>query len=84
MKNQCQSCGMPMKQDPKGGGTESDGGLSEKYCSYCFVDGAFTQPSFSAQDMQAFCIEKMKEMGYPRIIGWLFTRGIPKLERWSK
>jgi hypothetical protein len=34
--------------------------------------------------MQEFCIEKMQEQGMPRIFAWLFTRNIPKLERWRK
>jgi hypothetical protein len=33
--------------------------------------------------MQSFCIQKMKEQGMPKFIAWIFTRGIPKLERWK-
>jgi hypothetical protein len=83
MGKMCQSCGMPMKQDPGKGGTNVDGSKSEKYCSYCYVDGKFYQPDMTAKEMQAFCIDKMKEMGMPRLLGWLFTRSIPKLERWK-
>jgi len=32
----CQSCGMPMKQDPQGGGTNADGSINIMYCSYCY------------------------------------------------
>jgi hypothetical protein len=28
----CQSCGMPMKRDPQGGGTNADGSINENYC----------------------------------------------------
>lgn len=28
----CQSCGMPLKKDEKGGGTNADGSKSEMYC----------------------------------------------------
>ncbi|MDZ4170582.1 MAG: zinc ribbon domain-containing protein [Methanobacteriaceae archaeon] len=81
----CQSCGMPIKKDPQNGGIEKDGSKNEKYCSYCYVDGEFTSPEIDTpQKMQAFCIEKMKEQGMPRPIAWIFTRGIPKLERWKK
>ncbi|MBU4607824.1 MAG: zinc ribbon domain-containing protein, partial [Methanobacterium sp.] len=49
------------------------------------VDGEFTSPEIDTpQKMQEFCIEKMKEQGMPRPIAWVFTRGIPKLERWKK
>ncbi len=83
MSNHCQSCGMPMKRDPEAGGTNADGSKNEHYCSYCFQSGEFTQPDFTAQQMQDFCIGKMKEMGFPKIVGWFLTRGIPKLDRWK-
>ncbi len=79
----CQSCGMPMKQDPERGGSESDGSKSSKYCSYCYQKGEFTQPDFTAAQMQAFCKGKMKEMGFPGFLAGFFTAGIPKLERWK-
>jgi Putative zinc ribbon domain len=34
---------MPLKQDPKGGGTNANGSKSDRYCSYCYADGRFTQ-----------------------------------------
>ena len=84
MSKFCQSCGMPMKKDPQQGGTHSDGSKSTEYCSYCFQDGDFSSPEIdSPQKMQAFCIDKMKEMGMPKFVGWLFTRNIPKLKRWN-
>lgn len=85
MNKYCQSCGMPMKQDPQNGGTNADGSRNTEYCSYCYKDGAFSSPEIdTAQKMQEFCIGKMKEMGMPWIIAWIFTRGIPKLKRWKK
>jgi len=74
---------MPMKKDPQGGGSNLDGSKSTEYCSFCFQNGAFTQPDFTAEDMQKFCTEKIAECGAPKFIAWLFTRGIPKLKRWS-
>ena len=82
MGKRCQSCGMPMKTADMQG-TESNGSLSETYCTYCYQNGVFTQPDFTAKAMQDFCIVKMKEMGFPKPIAWLFTRGIPKLKRWK-
>ena len=79
----CQSCGIPLQQDPKSGGTNSDGTISTRYCGYCFEGGIFRQPNWNAQRMQAFAKEKMKERGIPGFIAVLFTRGIPKLERWK-
>jgi hypothetical protein len=80
----CQSCGMPIKKDPQGGGTNSDGGKSEMYCSYCYVNGAFKNADWTVEEMQIFCKKKLQEMGFPGFLaGWL-TKGIPNLERWKK
>lgn len=83
MKNQCQSCGMPMKGDPAKAGTEANGQKSALYCLYCYQGGAFTQPDFTATEMQKFCIEKMKEQGFPALLAWLLARPIPRLKRWK-
>ena len=84
MNKFCQSCGMPMKKDPGNGGTNSDGSKSDNYCSYCYQNGAFTSPEIkTAADMQKFCIGKMKEMGTPGFMAWLYTRSIPRLKRWK-
>jgi hypothetical protein len=74
---------MPLKHDPKGGGTEADGSKSPMYCSYCYENGKFTMDC-TAEEMQAFCKEKLVEMKFPKFFAWFFTRGIPKLERWKK
>ncbi|MBZ0326476.1 MAG: zinc ribbon domain-containing protein [Altibacter sp.] len=74
---------MPFSKDPEKGGTNKDGTKSSLYCSYCYVNGAFTQPDFSATEMKAFCIEKMKEQGFPGFLARIFATGIPRLERWK-
>ena len=83
MKYVCQSCGMPMSKDPFKGGSNADGSKNTVYCSYCYQKGSFVGPT-TAAEMQKFCIQKLKEMGVPRPIGWLMTRGIPGLSRWKK
>ena len=81
----CQSCGMPFKNDPSGGGTNPDGSKSAKYCSYCYINGHFTMPGITAEGMQQFVKDKLKSMGiFHRIFAGLFVKGIPKLERWKK
>jgi len=79
----CQSCGMPMKKDEQGGGSNADGTKSQKFCSHCYQDGKFTRPDFTAKDMQVLVKGKMKEMGFPGFLAGFFTYGIPKLERWK-
>lgn len=78
----CQSCGMPMKKDPEGGGTEADGSKSDKYCSHCYKGGAFTAPKMTAAEMQAQVRGKLTEMKYPGIIAAWLARDVPKLGRW--
>lgn len=80
----CQSCGMPLNKDPKGGSTNADGSKNGMYCSYCYENGKFLQPDVTAQEMQVFVKGKLKEIGFPGFIAGFFTMGIPKLERWKK
>ncbi len=75
---------MPLSKDPEKGGTEKDGAKNLMYCSYCYKEGEFTQPHFTVTDMQEFCKEKMKEMGFPGFLAKFFTMGLPRLERWKK
>lgn len=79
----CQSCGMPLKRDEKGGGTEADGSKSAKFCSHCYTAGKFTLPDITSAQMKERVRGKMIEMGFPGFLTGFFTRGIPKLERWS-
>jgi len=79
----CQSCGMPLKKSPNGGGTEADGSISKKFCAYCYEKGQFKQPNITAQQMQELVKGKMKEMGFPSFIASFLSKGIPKLERWK-
>ena len=82
-KKFCQSCGMPLSKDAKHGGTNTDGSHSEKYCSYCYQSGVFTDHFKNVKEMQKFCIEKLVEKKIPRVFAWLLTRNLPRLERWK-
>ena len=86
MNKFCQSCGMPKNKDKGNGGTEKGGSKSDKYCSYCYKDGEFFMKDEinTAKKMQEMCIKMMKKEGMNGIMAWLFTRGIPRLERWKK
>ena len=79
----CQSCGMPLSRDERGGGTNADGSKSTTYCSHCYEGGRFTLPELTAPEMQARVKQKMKEMGFPGFVAGLITRKIPKLGRWN-
>ncbi len=80
----CQSCGMPMKRDVQGGGTNADGSKSAMYCSHCYQCGAFVLPEITPEQMQARVRGKLIEVGIPAFLTGFFTRGIPQLKRWRK
>jgi Putative zinc ribbon domain len=79
----CQSCGMPLKRDAQGGGSNADGSKSATYCSHCYERGQFVQPDISVQQMQAIVRRKLVEFGMPGFLTGFFTRSIPKLQRWQ-
>ena len=80
----CQSCGMPLKKDEKGGGTNADGTKSNMYCSHCYEKGEFTLPDITVGQMKERVKAKLKEVGFPGFLTGFFTIGIPKLDRWKK
>ena len=78
----CQSCGMPMKKDPQGGGTNADGSKNLLYCSYCYQNGEFTFQG-NVKEFQELCKDMMIKSGYSKFTAWLFTRGMSRLDRWK-
>jgi len=79
----CQSCGMPLSRDEKGGGTNADGSRSSMYCSHCYAQGRFTLPDITVEQMQNLVRGKLREFGIPGALIWFFTRKLPKLARWA-
>ena len=80
----CQSCGMPLKRDANGGGTNADGSKSALYCSHCYQIGKFTKPDLTMNEMKDLVKGKLKEFGIPGFLTPLFTRNIPTLQRWNQ
>jgi Putative zinc ribbon domain len=74
---------MPLKRDEQRGGTNADGSKSTTYCSHCYQKGEFLLPDLSVEQMQDRVNDKLAEFGIPRFLMRLFTRRIPKLERWQ-
>lgn len=83
MSKLCQSCGMPMDKDPLGGGTNADGSKNSEYCGLCYKNGKFTQPDFTVEEMQKYCVGKFTESGVPRFEAQIYSRSIPNLKRWN-
>lgn len=79
----CQSCGMPLKRDEKGGGTNADESKSTMYCSYCYDKGEFIYIGDNVYEFQDYCKQKMMEGGHSKFFSWLFTRGMKRLARWK-
>ncbi|HUX97669.1 MAG TPA: zinc ribbon domain-containing protein [Bacteroidales bacterium] len=79
----CQSCGMPMEKDPARGGTNADGSITVKYCSFCYEGGSFKDNFTTSAEMVKLVKEKLKEMGVGPIKRWFYTSHISKLDRWK-
>ena len=79
----CQSCGMPLSRDPKGGGTEADGTPSAEYCSHCYAGGRFVDEQLTCSEMQDRVLGKMREMKMPGFLARRLSAGIPQLRRWK-
>ncbi len=79
----CQSCGMPLSKDEKGGGINADGSKSTEYCSRCYQDGKFINPDMTVEQMMELVKGKLKQMHMPWFIVNAATREIPKLKRWQ-
>ena len=80
----CQSCGIPLNKDSQGGGTNADGSKNTKYCSFCYQNGEFVGGEIAVEIFQDFCRKTMIKHGTPRLLAWLFTRGMKRLDRWNK
>lgn len=80
----CQSCGMPMGKDPNKGGTNTDGSISEKYCSFCYQNGKFYDEGISLNEK----IEKNIRIAVndlnisEEVARQIAEQILPTLERW--
>ena len=84
----CQSCGMPLETTEQMG-TESDGSRSQKYCTYCYQNGAFVN-DLTLDEMIENNLKYLKE--WNNETGKSFTADearkelqayLPTLERWK-
>ncbi len=80
----CQSCGMPFDAAHSELIAREKDGTKSVYCTYCYRDGAFLDPSATAADMV-----EMEVPHLARKIGEAAAREqlsalVPTLERWRK
>jgi len=81
-KHFCQSCSMPM-DTPELFGTEKDGSKNSDYCKYCYVDGAFTNPNMTLEEMKDLMMKIMDKEKLPEDIVEVAISRLPYLKRWS-
>ena len=81
----CQSCGMPLAIDTKGGGTEKDGSKSEKFCSLCYANGEFVGGNLTLKEFSDASRNGMLQSGKGKLFAWFFSRPfmLQHLERWK-
>jgi hypothetical protein len=84
-KNICQSCGMPLANDPTNGGTNIDGSKNEKYCGFCYQSGRFTDEGITLQEKIENNIKiAVAKMNIPESQAReMAERQLPNLERWA-
>ena len=73
---------MPMRMDPKGGGTNADGTKSSKYCSHCYRQGTW-MVDMTVDQMQERVGGLLKRTGAPDNVVRDAMDVIPSLSRWK-
>ena len=89
MSKMCQSCGMPLNlRGTDMRGTESDGSASETFCSYCYQNGAYTNPNITQAEMLAKGLAGIAAGEGSAFSKWLIKLMYPMqlkgLARWKK
>lgn len=88
MNKLCQSCGMPLidKQIDRRG-TEDDGIRSETYCNLCYLQGKFTNPMLTKEEVIRLGLEAVEKEKMNKIKKWLIKKSYPamvnNLARWK-
>lgn len=84
-KIRCQSCGMPISEEFKNFGINTDGGFNKEYCSICFQNGVFTSSNQTVEEMVQSSIDYMStNMGFTvEKARELSNQVIPDLKRWK-
>jgi hypothetical protein len=80
----CQSCGFNMRRDPDFG-SEGDGALTDRWCSGCYRDGAFTDEvdaveAFINAAVERIATQRKQAIGKTRLD---LKKELPKLARWT-
>lgn len=79
LKGTCESCLMPFSKDPKGVNREH-----EKYCSYCYTNGALCYPGTDVKEFKKAMKEAIVARGEPKWKAKLFAFMAGFAPRWKK
>ena len=72
----CECCYMPMEKDPKESG-------SDKYCSYCYVNGKLIAENMSFEQFKKQSYDGMVSGGMNRLKAWFFSQFIGMAPYWK-
>ncbi len=78
----CQSCGVPMSLDERGGGTEVDGTRTREYCSHCYARGQFVHPIITMPQMIQKVNARLLDLHVSPGSVAKITGALPSLKRW--
>ena len=82
---ECQSCGLPFKQDTAHAGTNDDLTFSEDYCGDCYQGGSFTNPGITAEQMQLVARKRLRKLDFFRkVVTGASFKDVTELGRWRK
>ncbi len=59
-----------------------DGTTSTEYCSRCYQNGVFVEPTITLEQMKVKVKGKMKDMHFPGFLANWFTKDMDQLKRW--
>jgi hypothetical protein len=81
-KHFCQSCSMPIDSFDLYG-TNKDGSKNNDYCKYCYLNGQFTNPGLTLEEMKEHMMKLMDKDKLPQDIVEVAINRLPFLKRWS-
>ena len=81
-KHDCQSCGMPINNH-KFMGTEIDGSTNPDYCIYCYLNGEFTDPYMTIDEMKTAVRTRLEKMFEDKNTIEQAVNRVPGLKRWK-
>jgi len=88
MEKFCQSCGMPLipnGQDMRG--TEGNASKSNTYCYMCYLNGKFTEPNMTMQEMIEKGQKGLEATPGNKFVKFIMKKSYPmmvkKLKRWQ-